>query len=115
MDFAKSSSERRSARRYVIDGLMVTIGGVRHETIDVSASSVAVVRKPGVDYRTVRPPFRFILANARIDQAVASITLIYERGVKVVLKYDPPCAEWDDVLARHHVLADVVTLEDIFG
>jgi hypothetical protein len=113
--------ERRATKRYVIDGLLVEIGGVVHETIDVSTRAVAVVRRAGIDYAQVRPPFRFKCAGvAELNRPVDKMNRLYERAVTVVLEYvileyeiDP--REWERILSRHDVRADVVPFEDMFG
>ena len=114
-------SERRAHKRYVIDGLFVEIGGVVHETADLSTHAVAVVRRAGVDYAQMKPPFRFKSAGAReLNQPVDKMTRLYERPATVVLEYvileyEVDRATWEGILSRHDVRADIVPFEDVFG
>lgn len=111
-----SRSERRSGKRYVIDGLLLEIGGVDHETVDISARSVAVIRKPGIDYTSVKPPFRFKTGRvAEINHCVSGLKVVRERAATIVFEYRPECTEWEDTLKRHDVRAGVRPLEDVFG
>lgn len=109
------SKERRAIKRYVIDGLLLEIGGVDHETIDVSGRSVAVIRVAGVDYRHLQAPFRFkSRKNAAIDQSVSALRIIGERAATIVLEYRIKNREWEATLKRHDVRAGDA-LEDVFG
>jgi hypothetical protein len=113
--------ERRANKRYVIDGLLMEIGGIVHETVDVSTRAVAVVRRPGVDYRQLTGPFRFKSAAAdELNQRVSSMKYLYERAATVVLEYvileyRVDRDVWESVLSRHDVRADQVLFEDVFG
>lgn len=113
--------ERRATKRYVIDGLLVEIGGVVHETVDVSTRAVAVVRRAGVDYARVKAPFRFKCAAVReLNRPVDKMNRLYERAATVVLEYvileyEIDRAQWESILSRHDVRADVVPFEDVFG
>jgi len=108
-------SDRRSHKRYVIDGLMVEVGGVVHETVDISIRAVAVVRRPGVDYGKIQPPYRFVNEKApQLDRPILHLNRLYERGPVVVLDYYMGVDEWESVLAAHDVRADVKPLQDVF-
>lgn len=109
------SKDRRAIRRYVIDGLLVEIGGVDHETVDVSARSVAVIRVPGVDYGDLKAPFRFkSRKSAVIDHSVSDLRIIGERAAAIVFEYRIKDREWEATLQRHDVRAGAA-LEDVFG
>ena len=114
-------SERRAAKRYVIDGLLVEIGGAAHETIDVSSCAVAIVRRSGIDYSRVKGPFRFKSSDVEeLNRPIAEMKFVYERAATVVLtyivlEYKIDRTVWDGILSRHDVRADVVPFEDVFG
>lgn len=109
------ASDRRAKKRYVIDGLMLEIGGIAHETIDVAANSVAVIRVPGVDYKNLQAPFRFKLRkSAAIDHPVSALRIIGERAAMIVFEYTVKKRDWEATLLRHDVRAGV-HLEDVFG
>jgi hypothetical protein len=108
--------ERRAHKRYVIDGLMVDIGGALHETVDISIRAVAVVRKPDMDYAQLTPPFRFLNEKApALNQPIPHAQRLYERGRIAVIDYVVEHPHWEPVLAAHDVRADVKPLEDVFG
>jgi len=108
-------ADRRATERYVIDGLLLEIGGVDHETIDVSARSVAVVRVAGVDYRDLRAPFRFkSRKSAAIDHSISGLRIIGERAATIVFEYRIKNDDWEATLQRHDVRAGA-GLEDVFG
>jgi hypothetical protein len=108
-------TERRAHKRYVIDGLMVDLAGVAHETVDISIRAVAVVRRPGVDYATLKPPFRFASETAEgLNRHIPNLRRLYERGHIVVLDYFIDDAAWEATLAAYDVRADVKPLEDVF-
>ena len=110
-----SMSDRRSHKRYVIDDLKVEVGGVAHETVDVSIRAVAVVRRPGVDYAKIQPPYRFASAkSAPLSRPILHLSRLYERGPVVVLDYYMGVDDWEAVLAAHDVRADVEPLQDVF-
>ena len=109
------ASDRRATRRYVIDGLLLEIGGVDHETIDVSAHSVAVIRVAGVDYRQLKAPFRFkSRKSAVIDHSVSGLRIVGERAAAIVFEYQIKNRAWEATLRRHDVRAGAA-LEDVFG
>ena len=111
-----SRSERRSGKRYVIDGLLLEIGGVDHETVDISARSVAVIRKPGIDYASAKPPFRFKADRlGEINHCVSGLKVACERVATIVLEYRSECTAWESTLERYDVHAAVKPLEDVFG
>ncbi len=108
-------SDRRSHKRYVIDGLMIEVGGVVHETVDISIRAVAVVRKPNVDYGKIQSPYRFVSAkSAQLARPILHLHRLYERGPIVVLDYYMGVDGWEAVLAAHDVRADVEPLQDVF-
>ena len=108
--------ERRAHQRYVIDGLMVELAGVVHETVDVSVRAVALVARPGVDYAALKPPFRFASEKAEgLNRHIPNMRRLYERGRVVVIDYFIDDPEWDNTLAAYDVRADVKPLEDVFG
>lgn len=110
------STERRAHKRYVIDGLMVDIGGTLHETVDVSIRAVAIVRKEGVDYGQIVPPFRFVSERSpALNMHIPNMRRLYERGRVAVIDYFIEHPDWERLLAAHDVRADVTPLEDVFG
>jgi hypothetical protein len=109
-------TERRAHQRYVIDGLMVELGGVLHETVDISVRAVAIVRHEGTDYGKLVPPYRFVCAKApALDVHIPNMRRLYERGRVAVIDYFIDQADWEATLAAHDVRADVKPLEDVFG
>lgn len=109
-------TERRAHKRYVIDGLMVDLAGVVHETVDISVRAVAVVRRPDVDYAALKPPFRFVSEKAEeLNRHIPNMRRLYERGRVVVIDYFIDSADWEVTLAAYDVRADVKPLEDVFG
>lgn len=106
--------ERRAHKRYVIDGLMVDLAGVLHETVDVSARAVALVVKPDVDYDDLRGPARFAGQGA-LACPIVQLRKLGARQGRVVLRYLVDRDDWERVLAGHDVRADIVPLEDVFG
>jgi hypothetical protein len=116
-----SGSDKRSARRYVIDDLRVEIDGVVHEVVDVSTRAVAVVGRAGLDYSMVKQPCRFLSAStSELARPISEMKFVTQRGVTVVLdyvilEYRLDVKAWEDVLRRNDVRADVVPLEDVFG
>ena len=116
-----SGSDKRSARRYVIDDLHVEIDGVVHEVVDVSTRAVAVVGRAGLDYSMVRQPCRFLSAGASdLNRPISEMKFVTRRGVTVVLDYAIlefrlDADAWEAVLRRNDVRADVVPLADVFG
>jgi hypothetical protein len=108
-------SERRSHKRYVVDGLMVDIDGVPHETVDVSVRAVAVVRRAGVDYGKIKGPCRFVSAKAGpLNSPILSLHRLYERGPVVVLDYFLGRQDWEAVLTANDVRADLAPLQNVF-
>src|SRR5262245_36299026 len=108
-------AERRALKRYVVDGLLLEIGGVEHETIDVSPRSVAAIRVPGVDYRQLKAPFRFkSRKSAEIDQSISALRIITERAATIVFEYHVKSPAWEKTLRRHDVRAGA-ELDDVFG
>jgi len=108
-------TDRRARLRYVVENLLLEIGGVEHETIDVSLHGVAAIRQAGIDYKTLKQPFRFKTRDGRIDHPISSLKILHERGATIVFEYSQSCPGWDDVLRCNDVRADVKTLEDMFG
>lgn len=109
-------TERRAQKRYVVDGLMIELAGVVHETVDVSTNAVGVVRRSGVDYGALKPPFRFLSEKAEgPSRHIPNMRRLYERGPVVVLDYYIDDAAWEATLEAHDVRADVKPLEDVFG
>lgn len=107
--------ERRAHKRYVIDGLMVELAGVVHETVDISTRAVALVHRPDIDYATLKPPFRFMSEKAEgLNRHIPNMRRLYERGRVVVVDYFIDDAEWETTLAAYDVRADVKPLEDVF-
>jgi hypothetical protein len=108
--------ERRAHARYVVDGLMVDIGGVLHETANLSARAVAVVRRAGIDYAKPKPPFRFVCEKApALNAAIGNMARLHDRGPVVVMDYLTVRPDWEALLAAHDVRADMAPLEDVFG
>jgi hypothetical protein len=109
-------TERRAHKRYVIDGLMVDIAGVAHETVDISIRAVALVRRPDIDYAALKPPFRFASEKDQgLNRNIPNMRRLYERGRIVVVDYFIDDPEWESTLAAYDVRADVKPLEDVFG
>jgi hypothetical protein len=109
-------TERRAHKRYVIDGLMVELAGVVHETVDISVRAVALVRSPDIDYAALKPPFRFASEKAQgLNRHIPNMRRLYERGRVVVIDYFIDDPEWEITLAADDVRADVKPLEDVFG
>jgi hypothetical protein len=110
------NTERRAHKRYVVDGLMVELGGVLHETVDVSIRAVAVVRKDGIDYGKLVPPFRFVCEKApALSVHIPNMRRLYERGRIAVIDYFIDDKNWEATLNTYDVRADVKPLEDVFG
>ena len=116
-----NGSDRRAAKRYVIDDLLVEIGGVVHETVDISTRAVAIVRRAGVDYSRVTGPCSFKSASvSELNRPISEMKFLYQRAATVVLEYvileyKVDCDAWERVVSRHDVRADVSPLEDVFG
>ncbi len=114
-------SERRAHKRYVIDGLLVEVDGVVHETVDVSNCAVALVRRENIDYAKVKGPFSFKSAKvAELNRPIAEMAFLYQRAATVVLtyvilEYKTDRSAWEDILSRSDVRADLIPLEDVFG
>jgi hypothetical protein len=109
-------TERRAHKRYVIDGLMVDLAGVVHETVDISIRAVALVRRSDIDYAVLKPPFRFASEKAQgLNRHIPNMRRLYERGRVVVIDYFIDDPEWEVTLAAYDVRADVKPLEDVFG
>jgi hypothetical protein len=106
--------ERRAHKRYVIDGLMLDIAGILHETVDVSARAVALVAKPGVDYDDLKGEARFA-GRVGLACPILKLRKLGERQARVVLRYVVDRDDWERALADHDVRADIVPLEDVFG
>ena len=112
--------ERRTASRDVIGGLTLEIGGVSHETLDVSNASVAIIREAGVDYARLNAPARFCAPNApQLNQDIRQLHFITRRSGLIVLGYElgdeMDQADWEAILKAHDVRADMKQLEDVFG
>ena len=115
-----ASHERRTASRYVIGGLTLEIGGVSHETLDVSNAAVAIIREAGVDYARLNVPARFCAAKAPLlNQEIRHLNFITRRSGLIVLGYElgdeVDRADWEAILKAHDVRADMKQLEDVFG
>ena len=105
-------SERRAHKRYVIDGLTVELAGTPHDIIDISSRAMAVVRRPGT---LLAPRYRFVCPQvAALNQPVMRMHHLLDRGHLIVLEYEVPGREWENILAAHDVRADLVQLEDVF-
>jgi hypothetical protein len=110
------NTERRAHQRYVVDGLMVELAGSLHETVDISIRAVAIVRKDGVDYGALVPPFRFVSAKMpALNVHIPNMRRLYERGRVAVIDYFIDHPDWEATLRAHDVRADVKPLEDVFG
>lgn len=109
-------TERRAHRRFVIDGLLMDIGGVLHETMDISVRAVAVVRKPNSDYATLSGNARFVSEKApALNRPIARWRRLCDRQAVVVIDYHVEHWDWEGVLAANDVRADAVKLESVFG
>ncbi len=111
-----SGHERRTAKRYVIGGLMVEVNGVLHESFDVSHCAVAVLRQAGVDYSKFSgvPMFRSE-RHGGLNQPITRLHYITQRRGLVALGYEVDAVAWEATLAQHDVRADMVQLDDVFG
>ena len=108
--------ERRAAARYVIGGLTVEIGGVSHETLDVSRVAVAIVREAGVDYARLPGTARFRAPKVpKLNQDIHHLHFIARRSGLIVLGYEIDRPDWEDILKENDVRADMKHLEDVFG
>jgi hypothetical protein len=108
-------TERRAHKRYVIDGLMIELGGVVHETVDISVRAVAVMRKAGMDYGSLKGQARFgSPKSSALDCPIASFRTLFERRAVIVIDYIVEHADWETVLAAHDVRADIPKLENVF-
>jgi hypothetical protein len=113
--------EKRTAPRFVIDGLFVEFNGVIHETLDISVRAVALVQRASVDYSTACRSNWFLSANAaELTRPIAEMTFVTKRDALVVFDYairepqfDP--RDWEAILRRHDVRADVATFDKIFA
>jgi len=108
--------ERRTASRYVIGGLKLEIGGVSHETLDVSNAAVAIIREADVDYARLNAPARFCAPKApQLNQDIRQLHFITRRSGLIVLGYEVDRTDWEAILKAHDVRADMKQLEDVFG
>lgn len=113
--------EKRTAQRYVIDGLFVDFNGVVHETVDISVRAVALVRRDGVDYSTERGLSWFMSSNAaELTHSISQMSYVTTRDAVVIFDYiiresrfDP--REWERALRRHDVRAGIAPLEKMVG
>jgi hypothetical protein len=108
--------ERRTAKRYVIDGLSAELDGVVHDTIDISPCAVALVACPDVAYEEFKGRLRLVSpAHRELNQSLTDIHFITRRGAVAVFGYKVKASQWEMKLARYDVRADMVQLEDVFG
>ena len=108
--------ERRTASRYVIGGFKLEIGGVSHETLDVSNAAVAIIREADVDYARLNAPARFCAPKApQLNVDIRQLHFITRRSGLIVLGYEVEQTDWEAVLKAHDVRADMKQLEDVFG
>lgn len=106
-------SERRTDKRYVIDGMMVELAGTLHDTVDLSVRAMAVVRRPGT---LLAPPYRFVNAAVpALNRPILRLHHLADRGHLIILGYEVDASGWERLLAEHDVRADMVQLEDVFG
>ncbi len=111
-----SGRERRTASRYVVGGLLFEVGGVVHETLDVSHCAVAIEHKSAVDYSRLTGIGRFVSKSVpALNRNVTSMHYITRRAGLVILGYETGSDGWEQVLAAHDVRADMLQLEDVFG
>ena len=108
--------ERRTAERYVIGSLLMDLGGMVHETLDVSKCAVAVLRQSTCDYSKLNVPARFFSeTQPELNQSIARLSYIAQRSGVIVLGYTADNPEWEHVLQTHDVRFDMKQLEDVFG
>ena len=108
--------ERRKNARYVIGELSFETNGVRHETVDISVSAVAIVRLSGVDYSRLGENCRFhSTKGAELNQAALNPHFVAQRASIVVIGYASASTDWEQVLRNNDVRADMKQLEDVFG
>ena len=111
-----SSANRRTAQRYVLGDLLLEVNGVVHETVDISARSVAVIAQPGIDYAMRRSHARFISAKlAKLNREVRWLAVTGLRESLAIFDYAVDDPDWEALLRQHDAANDVVILEDIFG
>lgn len=111
-----SGRERRTAARYVVGGLLFEVGGVLHETLDVSHCAVAVERRTEVDYSRLTVPGGFVSRTVpALNRNVKVMHYITRRAGIVVLGYDIGLEGWEKILEAHDVRADMKPLEDVFA
>ena len=95
---------------------MLDIGGVLHETLDISHVAVAIIREAGVDYARLNAPARFCSVKAPpLNQQIRRLHFITRRSGLIVLGYEVDRPDWEAILNAHDVRADMKPLEDVFG
>jgi hypothetical protein len=111
-----SGAERRTAQRYVLGDLALEINGVLHETVDISARSVAVIARPGIDYSNPRGHARFVSSGvAELNREIVSLIVTGLRRTMAIFDYAVTDPNWEALLKRYDAANDTPVLEDIFG
>jgi len=111
-----SGADRRTAQRYVLGDLALEINGVLHETVDISARSVAVIARPGIDYSNSRAQARFVSNGvADLNREIVSLMVTGLRRTMVIFNYAVTDVNWEALLKRHDAANDTQALQDIFG
>ncbi len=107
--------ERRGAPRYIVDGLNITVDGAVYTILDIAATSVRVLRQPGVEPASVCVRLR--LWNdpdqPRVDFGCAGF-LIRETPSDLVYGFQAPDIEWPWLLPAFDTFKDhrLAVLED---
>ncbi len=111
-----SGAERRTAHRYVLGDLSIEINGVRHETVNISARSVAVIARPDIDYANLRGQVRFVSGGvAELNRDIVSLIVTGLRRSMAIFDYAVNDPAWEVLLKRYDAANDTPVLEDIFG
>jgi hypothetical protein len=111
-----SGAERRTAQRYVLGDLGLEINGVWHDSVDISARSIAIIAHPGVDYARERIQARFVSGGVpELNREVLTLHVTGMRRSRVILDYTVADRDWEALLKKHDVANDTPILADIFG
>jgi hypothetical protein len=110
-----SGADRRTAHRYVLGDLGLEINGLWHDTVDISARSVALVAHHGVDYASSRIQARFVSGVPELNREILTLHVTGLRRARVILDYTVADREWETLLRQYDVANDTPLLENIFG
>ncbi len=111
-----SGANRRTAQRYVLGDFALEINGALHETVDISARSVAVIARPGIDYANLRGQARFVSNTVpALNREIASLVVTGLRRSLAIFDYAVNDPNWEALLKQHDGANDLATLQDVFG